>query len=67
MFKRMFLMLALTALVLAGLGAVKFQQIQTAAAQAAAMQPPPDAVTTIVVKAEPWADTLPVIGTTAAA
>ena len=66
MFKRMFLMLALTAVVLAGLGAVKFQQIQTAAAQAASMQPPPDAVTTIVVAAEPWPDTLPVIGTTAA-
>jgi len=66
MFKRMFLMLALTALVLAGLGAVKFQQIQTAAAQAAAMQPPPDAVTTIVAAAESWPDTLPVIGTTAA-
>jgi len=66
MFKRMFLMLALTAVVLAGLGAAKFQQIQTAAAQAAAMQPPPDAVTTLVVAAEPWPDTLPVIGTTAA-
>jgi membrane fusion protein (multidrug efflux system) len=66
MFKRMFLMLALTAVVLAGLGAVKFQQIQTAAAQAAAMQPPPDAVTTIVAAAEAWPDTLPLIGTTAA-
>ena len=40
MFKRMFLMLALTALVLAGLGAVKFQQIQTAAAQAANLDTP---------------------------
>ena len=48
MFKRMFLMLALTAVVLAGLGAVKFQQIQAAADQAAAMKPPPDAVTTIM-------------------
>jgi len=66
MFKRMFLMLALVAVVLAGLGAVKFQQIQAAADQAAAMKPPPDAVTTIVARAEPWPDTLPVIGTTAA-
>ena len=66
MAKRMILMLALTAAVLAGLGAVKFQQIQTAVAQAAAMQPPPEAVTTIVAEAEPWPDTISVIGTTAA-
>lgn len=66
MLKRMILMLALTAVVIGGLGAVKFQQIQTAVAQAAAYQPPPEAVTTIVATAEPWPDTLPVIGTTAA-
>jgi membrane fusion protein, multidrug efflux system len=66
MLKRMLLMLSLTAVVIAALGAAKFKQIQGAAAQAAAMQPPPDAVTTIVAAAEPWPDTLPVIGTTAA-
>ena len=66
MLKRMILMLALTAVVIGGLGAVKFQQIQTAVAQAAAYQPPPEAVTTIVATTEPWPDTLPVIGTTAA-
>ncbi len=63
MFKRMILMLALTAVVIGGLGAVKFQQIQAAVGQAAAFQPPPEAVTTIVASAEPWPDTLPVIGT----
>jgi membrane fusion protein (multidrug efflux system) len=62
----MILMLVVTAAVIGGLGAVKFQQIQAAADQAASMQPPPDAVTTIVAAAEPWPDTLPVIGTTAA-
>jgi membrane fusion protein (multidrug efflux system) len=62
----MILMLALTAVVIGGLGAIKFQQIQTAVAQAAAYQPPPEAVTTIVATAEAWPDTLPVIGTTAA-
>ena len=66
MLKRMILMLVLTAVVIGGLGAIKFQQIQTAVAQAAAFQPPPEAVTTIVARAEPWPDTLPVIGTTAA-
>lgn len=66
MLKRMILMLALTAVVVGGLGAIKFQQIQTAVAQAAAYRPPPEAVTTIVATAEPWPDTLPVIGTTAA-
>ena len=38
MAKRMILMLALTAAVLAGLGMVKFQQLQTAAVQAAAFR-----------------------------
>jgi membrane fusion protein, multidrug efflux system len=66
MLKRMILMLVVVAAVIGGLGAIKFQQIQAGAAQAAAMQPPPDAVTTIVAAAEPWPDTLPVIGTTAA-
>jgi membrane fusion protein (multidrug efflux system) len=62
----MILMLALTAVIIGGLGAVKYQQIQTAVAAAAAFTPPPEAVTTIVAAAEPWPDTLPVIGTTAA-
>ncbi len=66
MLKRMIVMLVVVAAVIGGLGAIKFQQIQAGAAQAAAMQPPPDAVTTIVATAEPWPDTLPVIGTTAA-
>ena len=66
MVKRMILMLALVAVVLGGLGAAKFQQIQTAQAQAAAFQPPPEAVTTIVAAAEEWPDTLRAIGTTAA-
>jgi membrane fusion protein (multidrug efflux system) len=66
MAKRMTLMLALVAVVLGGLGAVKFQQIQTAQAQAAAFQPPPEAVTTIVAATEEWPDTLRAIGTTAA-
>jgi membrane fusion protein (multidrug efflux system) len=66
MLKRMIFMLALSAIVIAGLGAVKYQQIQTAVSAAAAYQPPPEAVTTIVATAEPWPDTLGVIGTTAA-
>jgi hypothetical protein len=48
MLKRMFLMLAVMLMFIAGLGFVKFQQIQTAIAKGAAFQPPPAAVTTIV-------------------
>jgi membrane fusion protein, multidrug efflux system len=66
MLKRMILMLTLTVAVIVGLGALKYKQIQGAAAQAAAMQPPPEAVTTIVARSEDWPDTLAVIGTTAA-
>ena len=50
MLKRMVVMLAVTAAIVAGLGFVKFKQIQTAIAEGAAFQPPPDAVTTIVAR-----------------
>jgi membrane fusion protein (multidrug efflux system) len=66
MAKRMIVMLIVTLGFLGGLGFVKFQQIQTAIAQGAAFQPPPEAVTTIVAQQEEWPATLSVIGTMAA-
>jgi membrane fusion protein, multidrug efflux system len=66
MAKRMVLMLGITVALIATLGFVKFKQIQVAVAQGAAMQPPPDAVTTIVAQHETWPATLNAIGTTAA-
>jgi membrane fusion protein (multidrug efflux system) len=63
MAKRMILMLLVAAAVVAGLGFVKFRQIQTAIAQGASFQPPPTAVTTIVAKRETWPSTTNVIGT----
>jgi len=66
MAKRMILMLALAGVVLAGLGFVKYRQIETAIAQGASFQPPPEAVTTVVAKQEKWPATLSVIGTTVA-
>src|SRR5688572_24422716 len=66
MAKRMIVMLTVTLALVAGLGFVKFQQIQTAIAQGAAFQPPPEAVTTIVAQQEEWPTTLSVIGTMAA-
>src|SRR5437763_6173622 len=66
MAKRMALMLTVTALFVAGLGFVKFKQIQTAIAQGAAFQPPPEAVTTIVAAREGWPSTVAAIGTGAA-
>lgn len=66
MAKRMMLMLAVTVTLLAGLGFVKFRQIQAAVAQASGFQPPPEAVTTIVAKEETWPSTLSVIGTAVA-
>jgi membrane fusion protein (multidrug efflux system) len=62
MAKRMILMLAVTLVILTGLGFLKFKQFQSAA-QAANFQPPPEAVTTIVAKQETWPATLSVIGT----
>jgi membrane fusion protein (multidrug efflux system) len=45
---------------------VKFRQFQQAAAQGAAFQPPPEAVTTIVARQEKWPATLSAIGTVSA-
>jgi membrane fusion protein (multidrug efflux system) len=66
MAKRMILMLTVTAVILAVLGFVKFRQFQAMAGQAAAFQPPPEAVTTIVATQEEWPATLSAIGTVAA-
>jgi len=66
MVKRMTIMLAATMTIVAALGFVKFKQIQTAIAQGAAFQPPPEAVTTIVARQEDWPSTLTATGTVAA-
>jgi membrane fusion protein, multidrug efflux system len=64
MAKRMVLMLVVAALVVGGLGFVKYRQIQ--AATSMVMTPPPEAVTTIIAKQARWPSTLDVIGTMAA-
>ena len=66
MLKRMIGMLTVTMIIVAGLGFVKFKQIQTAIAEGAAFQPPPEAVTTVVAEREEWPLTLGAIGTIAA-
>jgi membrane fusion protein, multidrug efflux system len=65
MVKRMILMLSVMAAIIAGLGFVKFKQIQTAMAEGAAFQPPPEAVTTILAAMDEWPSTQSAIGTTA--
>jgi membrane fusion protein (multidrug efflux system) len=66
MAKRMIGMLVATLALVAALGFVKFKQIETAMAQGAAFQPPPEAVTTIVAQQDNWPSTLSAIGTVAA-
>ena len=58
MVKRMIAMLTVTLAIVGGLGFVKFRQIQTAMAEGAAFQPPPEAVTTLVARQEQWPATL---------
>jgi membrane fusion protein (multidrug efflux system) len=65
MAKRMIVMLAVTMGVIALLGFVKYRQIQVAVTQAAAFQPPPEAVTTVVAEQDEWPATLTAIGTVA--
>ena len=66
MVKRMVLMLAAVAAFVSAIGFVKYRQIQTAIAQASSYQPPPEAVTTLVVREEVWDERLSAIGTAAA-
>jgi membrane fusion protein, multidrug efflux system len=66
MIKRMILTLALLLMLLAGLGLVKYRQIQAAIAQGSSFQPPPESVTTVVAEGIAWPSTLNVIGTAAA-
>jgi membrane fusion protein (multidrug efflux system) len=66
MAKRLLVTLGVVVLTIGALGFVKFKQIQTAMAQAAAFQPPPDAVTTVVAHEERWPAALNAIGTVAA-
>ncbi len=64
--KRMFLMILAIAAFLTAIGAVKYGQIRKGMAQQASFQPPPEAVTTVVAKADQWPTSLTAIGTVAA-
>src|SRR5262245_31826407 len=66
MAKRMIVTLGIAIAIIATLGFVKFKQIQTAIAEGAAFQMPPEAVTTIVAAEDEWPATLNAIGTIAA-
>jgi membrane fusion protein, multidrug efflux system len=62
MAKRLIVMLGVMAVLLSALGFAKFRQIESAV-HAAAFQPPPEAVTSIVTLREQWPATMSVIGT----
>jgi membrane fusion protein (multidrug efflux system) len=66
MVKRMVLMLIAVGLFVGAIAAVKTKQIKTAIKQNSSFRPPPEAVTTVVAKKEPWADDLGAIGTVVA-
>jgi len=62
MAKRMLLTLGVVGVLLIALGFIKFKQVETAV-HAAAFQPPPEAVTTIVAQKEEWPASTSLIGT----
>jgi membrane fusion protein, multidrug efflux system len=64
--KRMVVMIVAVGVFVLALGGIKFYQIRAAIAAGSAFQPPPEAITTIVVKQEAWPITLRSIGTVAA-
>ena len=65
MLKRMLIMLVAMAGLIGAVGFVKYRQIGAAGAQGG-YRPPPEAVTTVIVKQEQWQGTLGAIGTVAA-
>ncbi|HWN81214.1 MAG TPA: efflux RND transporter periplasmic adaptor subunit [Candidatus Udaeobacter sp.] len=60
--RRMLITIAAIVLFIAVIGVVKFMQIRAAIAAGAAFQMPPEAVTTVVAKAEDWPATQGAIG-----
>jgi membrane fusion protein, multidrug efflux system len=62
MARRLILMLGVMVVLLTALGFVKFRQIESAV-HAAAFQPPPEAVTSIVAQREQWPTIMNAIGT----
>jgi membrane fusion protein, multidrug efflux system len=64
--KRMALTVVAIAVFLTAIGAVKYGQIKKGIAQQKSFQPPPEAVTTVVAKAEQWSSNLSAIGTVTA-
>ncbi|HTO86917.1 MAG TPA: efflux RND transporter periplasmic adaptor subunit [Thermoanaerobaculia bacterium] len=66
MAKRMILMLLIVAALLGAIAMVKARQVQSAIKQNSSYRPPPEAVTTVVAREEPWAATLGSIGTVVA-
>lgn len=62
MAKRMVLVLSVMAVLLTALGFIKFKQVESAV-HAAAFQPPPEAVTSVVAQQERWPATTNIIGT----
>ncbi len=64
--KRMFLVLTGLAVFIAVLGFIKMRQVQGAAAQQAAFQMPPEAVTTVAARQEQWPSGVDAIGTVSA-
>ena len=66
MTKRMIIMLSAVAVVIVGVGLVKFFQIQAAIAQGKSWAPPAEAVTTVVASQQSWPATLDAIGSVSA-
>lgn len=60
-------MFAVVIAFIAAIGGMKFFQMRAAMAQQGSFSPPPEAVTTVVVKPEPWQASINAIGTVVAA
>ena len=64
--KRMVFMLAVVIAFVTTIGGVKFFQIRGAMAQQGSFQPPPETVTTVVARAQPWESSMNAVGSVVA-
>lgn len=64
--KKMLITVGAMVAFIAVIGSIKFYQVKAAIAQFSSFAPPPEAVTTLVAKEEPWPETLDAIGSVVA-
>ena len=65
MLRQIFVTIAVVGVVIFGIGYTKYVKVSAAIAQASSFAPPPEAITSIVAKSEPWPQSFSAVGSIA--